>query len=116
MKTKKNDIIQFVSILIFILLVNSIGSQWHDRFDLTEERRYSLSETTKELIKSLDDYLYIEVYLDGDFPAGIERLSRESDHILNEFQSENRLIQYSFINPTESSDEKTKNEIISQLF
>ena len=116
MKTKKNDIVQFASILIFILLVNVIGSQWYDRFDLTQEKRYSLSSTSKELIRSLDDYLYIEVYLEGDFPAGIERLSRESEHILNEFQSENRLIQYSFINPTESSDEKTKNEIISQLF
>lgn len=116
MQNKKQDIIQFISILIIVVLINFIGSFVNERFDLTKEGRYSLSKASKELLNNLDDYIYIEVYLEGEFPAGIERLSLETRQILSEFKSQNNLIQYTFINPTESSDEETRNEILKQLF
>jgi len=116
MQNRKKDIIQFLSILVIVILINIIGSLAHHRFDLTKEGRYSLSEASKELLSSLDDYIYIEVYLEGDFPAGIERLSLETRQILSEFKAQNELIQFTFINPTESTDDKTRNEIIKQLY
>lgn len=116
MKNRKKDIIQFLSILSIIVLINVIGSLLHHRFDLTKEGRYSLSEASKELLSTLDDYIYVEVYLEGDFPAGIERLSLETRQILSEFKAQNKLIQFTFINPTESTDDKTRNEIIKQLY
>lgn len=116
MKNKKQHISQFTSILIIILLINFIGSYIHNRFDLTSEKRFSLSEASINLLNNLDDYVYIEVYLEGDFPAGIERLSLETQQILSEFRSHNRLLQYTFINPTESTDAKTRNEILQQLY
>lgn len=116
MHIKKQNIIQFISIVAIVILTNIIGSYAHFRIDLTKEGRYSLSNTTKELLIGLDDYIYVEVYLKGDFPAGIERLSKETEQILNEFKSVNDLIQYNFINPTESPDEKTRTEILQQLY
>jgi len=116
MQNRKKDIIQFLSIVLVILLINFIGSIAHSRFDLTKEGRYSLSEASKNLLSSIDDYVYIEVFLEGDFPAGIERLSIETKQILSEFKSQNNLVQFTFINPTESTDEKTRNEIIKQLY
>lgn len=116
MQNKRQDIIQFSSILILIILVNIIASLAHFRIDLTKEGRYSLSEATQELVKNLDDYIYIEIYLEGEFPGGVERLSLETKQILSEFKSLNKLIQYTFINPTESADEKTRNEILQQLY
>ena len=116
MQNRKKDIIQFLSILVIVILINIIGSLAHHRFDLTKEGRYSLSEASKELLSSLDDYIYIEVYLEGDFPSGIERLSLETRQILSEFKAQNELIQFTFINPTESTDDKTRNEIIKQLY
>ena len=86
MRIKFNHFIDF-SILIIILLINFIGSYVFNRFDLTKEGRYSLSETTKKLLSEIDDYIYIEVYLEGDFPPGIERLSLETKQILSEFKT-----------------------------
>lgn len=116
MMNKKQDILQFLGILIILVFLNIIGSFVHNRYDLTKEGRYSLSEATKNLLTELEDYVYVEVYLEGEFPAGIERLSLESRQLLSEFKSHNKLIQYTFINPTESTDEKTRNEIITQLY
>jgi gliding-associated putative ABC transporter substrate-binding component GldG len=113
---RQKHTIQFLSITIIIILLNTLSSVWFHRFDLTKEKRFSLSETTKELLTVIDDYIYIEVYLEGDFPSGIERLSLETEYLLEEFRSQNPLIKYSFINPTENTDENTRNEIINQLF
>ena len=116
MKNRKQDILQFIGTLLILLLLNFIGSFVHNRYDLTKEGRYSLSDATKNLLSELDDYIYVEVYLEGDFPAGIERLSLETRQILSEFKSQNNLLQYTFINPTESTDEETRNQIITQLY
>jgi len=116
MKNRKQDILQFTATLVIIGLLNIVGSFVHSRFDLTKEGRYSLSDATKNLLSELDDYIYVEVYLEGEFPAGIERLSLETRQLLSEFKSQNNLLQYTFINPTESTDEKTRNEIIKQLY
>ncbi len=116
MMNKKQDILQFLGVLIILVFLNIIGSFVHNRYDLTKEGRYSLSEATKNLLTELEDYVYVEVYLEGEFPAGIERLSLESRQILSEFKSHNQLFQYTFINPTESTDEKTRTEIIQQLY
>ena len=114
MKNRNKDIIQLISIFIIIILINIIGSMVYHRFDLTQESRYSLSKASKKLLSEIDDYIYIEVYLEGDFPAGIERLSLETKQILSEFKTQNDFIQFTFINPTESKDDKTRNEILNR--
>jgi len=116
MKNRNKDIIQLISIFIIIILINIIGSMVFHRFDLTQEGRYSLSKASKKLLSEIEDYIYIEVYLEGDFPAGIERLSLETKQILSEFKTQNDFIQFTFINPTESKDDKTRNEILKQLY
>lgn len=116
MKNRNNDITKLISIFIIIILINIIGSMVYHRFDLTQEGRYSLSKASKELLSEIDDYIYIEVYLEGDFPAGIERLSLETKQILSEFKTQNDFIQFTFINPTASKDDKTRNEVLKQLY
>ena len=116
MNLKKQNIIQFISMLFIIVLLNIIGSFTFGRYDLTKEGRYSLSEATKSLLSDLEDYVYIEVFLEGVFPAGIQRLSNETRQILSEFRTYNDLIQFIFINPTESNDQATRNEVLKQLY
>ncbi|MAZ30538.1 MAG: gliding motility-associated ABC transporter substrate-binding protein GldG [Flavobacteriales bacterium] len=116
MRQKRIHFIQLLCLILFLLLINIISEQFYIRIDLTKEKRYSLAEETKNILNQLDDYVYIEVYLEGDFPSGIERLSLETKRILTEFKSYNALFQFSFINPTESPDRKTQNEIINQLY
>ncbi len=112
---KRNNIIQLVLGVVIIILVNVIGYYVFTRFDLTSEKRYTLSEPTKQILRNLDDIVYFEVYLDGDFPAGFKRLRRETKEMLDEFRAYSDNIQYEFINPSESSDPEERNAVYQRL-
>jgi len=112
---KRSNLMQLIYGLIIIILINIISSFVFTRFDLTSERRYTLSDATIDLIKELDDIIYFKVYLDGDFPAGFKRLKRETQEMLDEFRAYSKNIQYEFINPSASEDIKTRNSIYDQL-
>ena len=113
---KKNQLIAFVVTLALIAVLNVIGSFVFTRFDLTSEKRYTLSETTKETLRSLDDYVYFKVYLEGDFPAGFKKLRRETKEMLDEFRAYSKYVDYEFINPTEGIDRTEINENYKLLY
>ena len=113
---KKNQIVAFFVTVAIVILVNVIGSYVFTRFDLTSEKRYTLSPTTKEILNGLDDYVYFKVYLEGDFPAGFKKLRRETKEMLDEFRAYTRYIDYEFINPSESADASERNDTYKQLY
>lgn len=69
------------------------------RLDLTEEKRYSLSEGTESLLDQVSEPILITVYLEGEFPAGFERLKIETRYMLEEWAARNGNIFFEFINP-----------------
>ena len=113
---KKNQIVAFLVTLVIIVVVNVIGSRLFTRFDLTSEKRYTLSPTTKEILNNLDDYVYFKVYLEGDFPAGFKKLRRETKEMLDEFRAYSKYIDYEFINPSESEDPNERNATYTLLY
>lgn len=116
-RTVKNQSIfeLFVGIII-IFLLNIIFSNAYTRIDLTSEKRYTLSEPTKELLENLEDVVYVKVYLEGEFPSGFQRLRNAVQDMLDEFRTyANENIEYEFINPSEEKDEKDRNAIYKQL-
>ena len=113
---KKNQIVTFLVTVVIVLLINVIGSYVFTRFDLTSEKRYTLSPTTKDILNNLDDYVYFKVYLEGDFPAGFKKLRRETKEMLDEFRAYSKYIDYEFINPSESADAAERNDIYKQLY
>ena len=115
-KIKKQDLIQLSLMIVIIALANVISSFVFTRFDLTSEKRFTLSPTTKNLVKNLDDIIYVKVYLEGDFPAGFKRLRNSTKETLDEFRTySNGNIEYEFINPSASADVKERNKIYHQL-
>lgn len=85
--------------LVFVLVIY-IASLTHFRVDLTKEKRFSLSTSTKRVLKNLDDQVQIEVYLTGDLSAGFKKLSIASEELLNEFKEYgNGNIQYKYLKP-----------------
>ncbi len=111
----RTNIIQLVLGIIIIVLVNIIGSYVFTRVDLTAEKRYSLSESTKEILRDLDDYVYFKVYLEGEFPAGFKRLRNATKEMLDEFRAYTDFIDYEFINPSQSGDPKERNNTYQLL-
>jgi len=84
--------------------VNMIGSRYFKRIDLTSERRFTLTDATRDLLRDLDDIVYFRIYLEGDFPAGFRRLRNQTREMLDEFRAYSDFIQYEFINPTIKGD------------
>lgn len=112
---RRNNIIQLFYGLVIIVAISIISQYIYTRFDLTSEKRYTLSNATKELLTNLDEYVFFKVYLDGDFPAGFKRLRNETKEMLNEFRAYSPYIEFEFVNPSESSDEKERNNVYQLL-
>ena len=114
---KKQNIIQLIIALVIILLVNYISLNIYFRLDLTADKRYTLSDATVEILDSLEDVVYIEIYLDGEMPIGFQRMQKSIHELMDEFRviagSE---IQYQFINPSKSSDQSKRNAIYQDLY
>jgi ABC-2 type transport system permease protein len=113
---KRNEILSLIITLVIIVLVNIIGSFVYTRFDLTSEKRYTLSDTSKDILRNLDDYVYFRVYLEGEFPAGFKKLRKETKEMLDEFRAYSKFIDYEFINPSESSDAAERQETYKILW
>ena len=98
---KSNALKQFGIVFLAIIVINLISNFFFKRFDLTQDQRYTLSETTLKIIKNIDSPLYIDVYLDGNFPPEFKRLQNETKQLLEEFSAYNSNIVFQFKNPIE---------------
>ena len=107
---KRSNFLQLGLGIIIIILVNIISSFVFTRFDLTAEKRYSLSPATKKLLKNLNDVVFFKVYLEGELPAGFRRLSNETKEMLDEFRAYNKKIQYEFADPSDNLSQKDRND------
>lgn len=107
---QRSDLTWFAILLMLIAAANLASSLIFTRFDLTSEKRYTLSPATRDMLRQLDDYVYFRVYLDGDFPAGFKKLRRETKEMLDEFRAYSKFIGYEFINPSESENKQEREE------
>ncbi len=112
---KHQNYLHLLLVLVVIAAAGIISSVWFTRIDLTSEKRYTLSQSTKDILINLDDIVFFRVYLEGDFPAGFKRLRRETKELLDEFRAYNKNIQYEFINPSESEDPQERNDTYKLL-
>lgn len=109
MKSNLARITLFIGILVGI---NIIAAFMFFRWDLTQEKRYTISDATKKLLQNLDHQVVIKVYLTGDFPAGFERLERAIQETLESFVDEGGSnVAYHFIEPT---DPKLQEKLIEK--
>lgn len=117
MNQKRKDIIGFIILVSILICVNFIGQYVFKRLDLTSENRYSISEPTRELLQSLEDVVYIKVYLEGDFPASFKRLRNETKEMLDEFQAySNGNLEFEFINPSEHPNIEERDKVYRNLY
>ncbi len=102
--------------IVFFVALSFISQYFFTRFDLTEEKRHTLTPTTIELMRELDDVVYIKVFLDGDFPADYQRLRQSVKEKLDEMRAYAASnIQYEFINPSEDPDRKAREAMYGEL-
>jgi len=103
MEKKIPGFIQILLILGILLFINILSQYFNTYLDFTEEKRFTLTEPTKKLIKDVKNVVYIQVLLEGNFPSGFKRLQQSTKEILDQFNSENGYIEYEFENPNEGT-------------
>lgn len=86
------------------------------RLDLTQEKRYSISDNTKEMLKNADGDISVTVYLDGDLNAGFLRLRKATKEMLDEFNVyAGGGFSYKFVNPSAAENAKTREKKYDEL-
>jgi len=116
-KIRNQHIIELIVTLAIPILLNFVGSSYYYRFDLTSEKRFTLSPATKEILDSLDDVAYIKVYLNGELPAGFSRMKTSIRELLDELRWYSPAkIRYDFIDPLEDPNPGIRRNIAAQLY
>ena len=101
--------LQLLSVVAGIILVSVISSFLRFRYDLTEDKRFSLSRPTRQVLSHLKNDIYIQVYLEGEIPIPLKRLKRSVGEMLDEFRiASGRKIDYEFINPSGGKDARQR--------
>lgn len=113
---KIQSLTELILVITLLIFVNIILTNYFFRVDLTSEKRYSLSESSKKLAEKVNDVLFVKVYLEGEFPAGFKRLRQSTKEMLDEFAAySGGRLQYEFIDPFENADAKKANDILMEL-
>ncbi|MEO9802479.1 MAG: gliding motility-associated ABC transporter substrate-binding protein GldG [Reichenbachiella sp.] len=103
--------------IVMIVILNQLAGLFPLRLDLTEEKRYSVTPATRALLNDLQETVYVEVFLEGEMPAGFKRLRQAIEETLNQFDYYSAgLVQVDFIDPSAALNEKARNEYFRSLF
>jgi ABC-2 type transport system permease protein len=113
---KWENLLTFSALVLAVILLNMLAARWFFRWDLTEDKRYSITPTTQNLLKNLDEVVTIQVYLTGDLNADFRRLKNEIEENLEEFKVYGgEKIQYEFVNPEDIANPEEKKAFYQSL-
>lgn len=113
---KLESILYFLIGLFVIIVANQLSSRLFYRYDLTEEKRFTISEASIRVLENLKETVYIDVYLEGDLPAGVKRLQKSVKETLDEYKIyAGSNLQFRFINPSTAKGKKARQEFYESL-
>jgi gliding-associated putative ABC transporter substrate-binding component GldG len=113
----KKDLIQYLALLFLLVVLAWVSSRWFFRVDLTSEKRYTLSQSTRTILREMDGVVYFRIYLDGDLPQDFVRFRTAIEEILDEFRAyAGDQIQYAFVNLYDEPDEEARNRMIAEVY
>ena len=103
---KFRHILEVLIAIALIVVINIIGNVKFARLDLTEDKLHTLSPKTIDFLENeIDQVINIEVYLDGEFPAFIQKLKNTIKEKIEEFQAyAGKKVKFRFINPNEDKE------------
>lgn len=115
-KFKRSAIIGLIASILILISINIISSFLYFRIDLTKDKRHSLSPSTIELLESLNDKVYIKVYLKGDnLPADYRQFAKKTKEMLESFRNYSKNIYFEFIDPTAGKTKEEMNAIFGEF-
>lgn len=83
---KTQSLLELAVALAAVVVLNALASFYYKRFDLTAEKRYTLSETSRKLASGVKEKMYFKLYLDGDMSSKFKQLRNEIRDMAFEFR------------------------------
>ncbi len=112
--TRNQSLLQLALFLGILVFINILANAFYGHIDLTEDKRFTLTNATKQQIKELEEVVFVESFLEGEFPSGFKRLQNALRELLNDFKSMSGYVEYQFTDPLGGSAEQA-NEMMEQL-
>lgn len=113
---KRRTLLGLLSVIAIIVVVNILSSFFFYRIDLTKDKRHSLSKSTIEMLKNLEDRVYYRVYLKGkDQPADYQLFAKQVEQMLQTFRSYSKNVYFEFIDPIEGKTNEELNSILGEF-
>ena len=95
--------IQTIIVIIILVLINGLAKEFNTFIDLTEEKRFTLTSSSSEMLEDIDDIVFLEILLEGDLTSSFNRLKDRTEEIVKQFRGVNPLIEYTFIDPSDGT-------------
>jgi ABC-2 type transport system permease protein len=112
----RNESKKLAVVAMVILPLVYASGQWFFRIDLTAEKRYSITEVSKNVVERLENPVNITLYLDGELPAGFRKLKKSIEEKIadyNAFSSEP--IHLMVFDPYRITDKKSQQKFFQEL-
>src|SRR4030042_3446666 len=113
MRSKSTIISTLLMVVGIIILLNYLSNRFFFRLDLTEDRRYSLSPATRNILRSLEEPVTISAYFTKKLPPDYANLKHDFKDMLTDYQNISKgMVAYEFIDPAE--DEELERKIMQK--
>jgi len=104
---KLSTVLLVVIILAIVAVVNVLANRFFRRADLTENKLYTVSSVTRQMLSELDDVVSIRAYFSKKLPVQLSKLPSEVDDMLSEYRIHaHGNIKYERLDPMENEDQE----------
>lgn len=112
----RTEIKRGIVVFTGLIFIGIISGQIFFRLDLTAESRYSITDVSKDLVKSLNKPVEITLYLDGELPAGFRKLKKSIQEKIADYNAwSSKRINLTIIDPYEITDVKRRDQLFAEL-
>ena len=110
MKNNNSSYILYAIYIAAFVLINLISMNYFLRLDLTDNKMYSLSESSKSTINKIDDPLIIDLYFSDDLPGPLKNNKRYIQDVLEEYAAYSGYINFYFVPDDENFASKAQGD------
>jgi gliding-associated putative ABC transporter substrate-binding component GldG len=109
MKSVKNITLYILMVIGVVVLINYLSNQFFFRLDFTEDKRFTLSHATRDILRNLKEPVTITAYFSGNLPPQLEQVKRDFRDMLIEYSNRSKgMVAYEFVDPLK--DDELKNQ------
>ncbi|MEJ5264231.1 MAG: GldG family protein [Bacteroidales bacterium] len=99
--------ISIILVVAIILLANLISQDFFLRIDFSEDKNYTLSKATKNLLKELKEPVTVIAYFSENLPPNVAQSRKDLKDLLVEYNTRSKgMVVYEFVNPNENEEKE----------